>query len=235
MTILFPDRTIATLSYPTSLHLAERGAQVTASYSWRRERSSPRDIYFIRGDVPQGLLEPEPLQRFETIPAGGATLHRVAYTRLRERSDYALLFAAPGWDVVAIVPSRKVAPLAARHLHLSVTKEGWPSIFARGPLEMSVGFGEAGGPSVEVGDRDPTDAVDAPGFRYIKMGPTRRCTPRKTDIGRNGRYASKCLRFPGVASGIFMSIHGPTQFVRAVYRGVELTEGERGGRSNTRR
>jgi hypothetical protein len=83
MSVIFPDKTAATLSYPSELRLAGRGVQVTISYTLKDERpNQPHDIIFIPGDAAPGLLEPEPLETFDAIPVP-ATLHAVMYDRLR--------------------------------------------------------------------------------------------------------------------------------------------------------
>lgn len=141
MSVIFPDKTGATLSYPSELRLAERGVQVTISYTFKDGRpNAPHDIIFIPGDAPPGLLDPEPLQTFDAIPFQAA-LHAVAYERLRGDPPYALVYETEAWTIVATVPQREDADTIARYLHPSVTNDGWPSVWRGDPsnfLKVSV-------------------------------------------------------------------------------------------------
>lgn len=228
MSVVFPDKTAATLSYPSELRLAERGMQATISYTFEEGRpNGPHDIIFIPGDAPPGLLDPEPLETFDATPFTAA-LHAVTYERLRGDPPYALVYETEDWTIAATLPQREDAGTVARYLHPSVTADGWPSVFARGPIQLSKGFGEARGAHLEIGDGNPLfDFVDAgEDFTYIVMGLVTGCAAAEDGVSQTSgdSYGSKCLPFAGGQLGIFVSIYGPEQFVRAAYEGIELEQ-----------
>ena len=228
MPVIFPDKTAATLSYPSELGFAESGIQPTISYSFEDARpNAPHDIIFISGDAPEGLVDPEELETFDTTPFP-ATLHAVAYERLRGDPPHALIYEAGTWTIVATLPRLEDADTVARNLDLSVTSDGWPTVSARGPLELSEGFGEARGAHLEIGDKDPTfDVADADNdFSYIVMGPIAGCARADEGVSKLGPdwYGSKCLAFTGGDLAIFLSIYGPEQFVRAAHQGIGLSQ-----------
>ncbi|MBA2313008.1 MAG: hypothetical protein H0V97_09455 [Actinobacteria bacterium] len=232
MPIIFPDKTAATLSYPSGLRLAERGVQSTISYTFKDARvGAPHDIIFVHGPVPRGLLDPEVLQRFDSAPFGEVTLHRVMATQsigrggLRGSPPYALLFPARPWNIVVTLPSREDATAVARNIHASVSNDGWPSLFVTGSLALSQGFGEARGPHLEFNDQDPTFDVHTRST-YIILGPVDGCGKAAEGVSKlsGDTYGAKCLSFAGGESGIFVSIYGPKRFVRAFYQGLELEE-----------
>ena len=229
MPVLFTGRTAAVLSYPSRLHLAERGVQTTASYSFKEGRpNEPHDILFVHGALPDGLVG-EPLETFPARPSE-ATLHRVLATQpvarggLRGRPEYALLLRLPRWFMIVTLHSREDAGTVVDNLHPSVTRDGWPSLFASGPLVLSEGFGEARGPHLEFNDDDPTIDVHTEST-YVVMGPIDGCSQAEDGVGELGKrttYGAKCLAFEGNELGIFVSIYGPERFVRALYEGLEL-------------
>ena len=228
MPVIFPDKTAATLSYPSELRLAERGVQVTITYMFEEARpNGPHDIIFIRGESPPGLLDPQSLRTFDATPYP-ADLHAVTYEDLRGDPPYALAYEAGAWTIVVTLPRREDADLVVQNLHPSVTGEGWPSVSASGSLQLSEGFGEARGPHLEIGDKDPVfEIVDAgEDFTYVVMGPPTACKPADDGVHRDGGqwYASKCLQFSGGRPGIVVSIYGPEKFVRSVFEGIALDE-----------
>lgn len=230
MTVVFPDRTVARLSYPAELRLAEMGVQPTISYSLQEGRpNAPHDVIFIPGETPAGLLDPKPLQTFGDATPQSIALHKVIYKRLRGDPSFALVYEKDDWTIVATMQPREDARVLAMNLHPSVTADGWPTVFANGPVRLSEGFGEARGAHLEIGDRNPlfdfTDAGDD--FTYIVMGPTDGCAQAAKGVSNLGGqwYGAKCLEFTGGELGIFMSIYGPEDFVRAVHRGIELDDG----------
>lgn len=228
MLVIFPDKTAANLSYPSDLHLAERGLQPAISYSFkRRGLNSRQDIIFIHGDTPPGLVDPEPLDALGGTPFP-AELHALTYKRRRDDPPYALLFKAHPWTILATVQQREDVETLANHLHPSVTEDGWPSIFATGPLQLSEGFGEAGGAHIEVGDWNPlSDITDTRGDPInIIMGPVASCRAADEGVSEFSDYwyGSKCLEFTGGELGIFLSIYGPERFVRSAYEGIRLEE-----------
>ena len=226
MPVIFPDKTVATFSYPAELRLADRGVQVTLSYSFKEGRpNAPHDIIFIPGEPPQGLLDPKPVEMFGTTPYSSA-VHQITYD-LRGDPPYALVYEADGWTIVATLPRREDADIVAQNLHPSVTDDGWPTVFATGPIELSEFFGEARGPHLEINDKNPIFDIADTGevFEYIVIGPTG-CSPGRDTIHESGGnwYGSKCLVFAGGEPRIVVSIYGPENFVRAIYNGIALEE-----------
>ena len=228
MSVVFPDKTAATISYPSELQLAQRGVQVAMSYTFEDAKpNTPYDIIFIPGEAPEGLLDPQPLQTFDGM-AFPAAVHAVTYEYLRGDPPFALVYETEGWTIVATLPEQADADTVVRNLHPSVTAKGWPSVFASGPLQLSEGFGEARGPHVEIGDRDPIfDVVDAgDDFTYIVMGPSTDCDPKNDAVDQTAGdwYGARCLVGPTQRQRVFASIYGPNEFVRSVFEGIELVE-----------
>jgi hypothetical protein len=139
-----------------------------------------------------------------------------------------VVYEAEAWTIVATVPQREDADTVARYLHPSVSKDGWPTVSARGPIQLSEGFGEGRGAHLEIGDRNPLfDFADADeDFTYIVMGPVTGCDTADDGVSQAAGdwYGSKCLEFDGGQLGILVSIYGPEQFVRATYKGIELEQ-----------
>lgn len=229
--IVFMDRTVARLSYPGDLALAERGVQTTISYTLNDMGSRPGasfDVIAVHGDVPEGLLGEE-IDRFNSIPFGVATAHPVvgrgALRGLRGDPPYALVFEAPNWKFIVTLPSRDEAETVAENLHPSVTAEGWPSVRVSGPLQLSEGFGEARGPHLEFNDEDPRWEFHTRDT-YVVMGIVVRCGPTLGGVSGGGddTYAAKCLAFEGAELGISVSIYGTEEFVRELYDGLRLEQ-----------
>ncbi len=227
--IVFMDRTTARLSYPANLALAEMGVQTTISYTFddaEARSGASFDVIAVHGDVPDGLLGAE-IDRFDSIPFGVATLHEVlgrgALRGLRGDPPYALVFAAPDWNLVVTLPSRDKAATVAENLHPSVTADGWPSVQVGGALQLSEGFGEARGPHLEFNDEDPRWEVHTRDT-YVLMGVVSGCGRAEDGLSGGGAdtYAAKCLAFDGGELGIFVSIYGPERFVRDLYDGLLL-------------
>ncbi len=223
--VVFPDKTAARLSYPAELSLAAMGVQPTLSYVFpKAEPEAPFDIIFVHGDLPKRLLDPEPIRTFDTVTRPDPTLHRIEYRRLRGSTNFALRFDLEPWSILAVIPSADDAEVVAENLHLSVTNDGYPSVFATRPLELSRGFGEARGAHLEIGDLNPlfdyTDADDE--FRYVEMAPLENCTDQPPAQIERDWYAARCLEFDSRGLAIFASINGPEAFVRAVYEGLQL-------------
>lgn len=229
MTAVFMDRTVARLAYPAELGLAQMGVQTTISYSFdedREEAGAPFDVVAVHGEIPVDLLGEE-LERFEASQTDQATLHEVtgkgSLRGLRGDPPYALLFSRSEWNFIATLPSREDAPTVAENLNLSVTQEGWPSVFVTGPLQLSHGFGEARGPHLEFNDEDPRWDFHTRDT-YVVMGVVSGCGPAEDGVSGSGgnAYAAKCLAFGGGEVGIFVSMYGPEQFVRDLYEGLRL-------------
>lgn len=230
MTVVFPDRTVARLSYPAELRLAEMGLQPMINYSLQEGRPNPpHDIIFIPGEAPVGLLDPEPLETFGDAIPQRTSLHEIVYKHLNDDPPFALVYEKDGWTIVATMQRREDAQVLAANLHPSVSADGWPTVSATGPVRLSEGFGEARGAHLAIGDRNPlfdlTDAGDD--SAYILMGPNRGCAQADDGVSNLGGqwYGAKCLEFTGGELGMFMSINGPEDFVRAVHRGIELDDG----------
>ena len=225
MPVTLADHTSFTLSYPSDLRLAGRGVQATVSYTFDEARpNAPHDVLFIPGEAPEGLLHPEALETYESAPLA-PTLYEVAYEHLRGDPPYGLVYDAGEWTIVATIPRRQDADVVAGSLHPSVAANGWPTISASGPVELSEFFGEARGPQLEIGDDNPLfDVADAgEDFRYIVMGLSKCQSDEGVDRLGGDWYASKCLQLAGDRN-IVVSIYGPEEFVRAVYEGLSLEE-----------
>lgn len=228
---VFMDRTIARISYPQVLALAEMGVQTTISYAFTDERAqlgAAFDVIAVHGEIPDGLLGEE-LERFDATASGQAALHQVKgrgrLRGLRGNPPFALVFRSREWHFLATLPSREEAATVAENLHPSVTSEGWPSLFTTGPLQLSQGFGEARGPHLEFNDEDPRWDIHTRDT-YVLMGVVSGCGEAEDGVSGGGRdsYAAKCLPFEGDELGIFVSIYGPEEFVRDLYGGLRLEE-----------
>ena len=103
------------------------------------------------------------------------------------------------------------------------TQDGYVVIETLPPLELAVGYGEAGGPQVGIGDLDPRpDAVLTAndGLTFIQVAPAEQCSRQ---VSPSDGYALLCL-----AGGTFLaSVQGPPAFVIAVAQELEARAFER--------
>ena len=217
VTLVYPDKTAVRISYPRRVALASMGIQPTVSYAI--DGKGPNDIIFVRGALPRGLVDPAPLATY-----GDKALHRLTYEL--SGAEYVLTSEIDGWTIVILLPDRPGAPVIAENIVLSVSAEGYPSVFALGPVQLSEGFGEERGPHIEFGDADPTFGVVKADvdFTYVVSGVVKRCSDSITRLEKTGTdwYGSRCLDFAGGSPGVFFSVYGPESFVRAVVQGLRL-------------
>lgn len=218
VTVIYPNKVVAHLSYPRDLGLAAKGMQPSISYSL--PTGSMNEVLFVNGPLPRGLFTGPPLTSFD-----GAQLYRVAHEDLR--AEFALVWRHDPWHIIATLPSRSVAEVVAENLFTSVAKNGFPSLMADDPVTLSQGFGEAWGAHIDIGDANPVfNIVDAnKDFDYITSGVVKTCLgveERVTGQAGGHFYASRCLEFSPGSFGLFFSIYGRERFVRRVFEGLRL-------------
>lgn len=230
LSILFSDGTAATLSFPSDTDLVGQGVQTTLSYFFDKDQpNQPHDILFVHGRLPSSIVAEE--VRVFSKRERLATLHPVTAPPpalkggLRGSPPFALVFREKGWLVVVTLPSRALAPTVWANLFPSVTKSGWPSVRVDDPLHLSEGFGEARGPHIEFNDKDPRWDVHT-ADTYVVMAPVRNCKKATDEISNIGGqiYGARCLAFEGGEPAIFVSMYGPTHFVRRLHKGLRLLQ-----------
>lgn len=228
MPVLFPNGVLARISYPPALRLAELGAQPAVSYSFDdTRRNTPHDIIFVHGSLPEGLLDPEPLQMPDDDQEDLA-LHTVIADDLRGHEPYALVFEEADWNIVALLQRREDAGVVASNLDFMIQADGWPSVLATAPLYLAEGFGNARGAEVSFGDGNPLVRIvsDVRGGEtgLVEMGPIPACESGGMNLLPQGdlSHGSRCLQVNEGDPGIFVRVWGPEMFVRDVLEGVEL-------------
>jgi hypothetical protein len=137
--------------------------------------------------------------------------------------DAVLALPTEHWTVLAPLDPELDAGLYAASLRPVETQDGYVVIETLPPLGLAVGYGEAGGPQVGIGDLDPRpDAVLTAndGLTFIQVAPAEQCSRQ---VSPSDGYALLCL----VGGTFLASVQGPPAFVLTVAQELEARAFER--------
>jgi hypothetical protein len=207
--------------YPDDLDLAGLGAQPDVSYIWRDDPPPRFPIIFLHG---RGASIDEYVDG--TAPVGSVNSYRgIEIWRMSDEwserrvllSGHWLRYELPSWTVLVALDGPEQADDVAAALDLRQTAAGFPVADTSGPLALAVGFGEAEGPELGIGDGwpDPSKSSLEP---LILLSPEG-CVMGHDEIDQSGGYASLCL-----GGQVFASIYGDRDFVKSVIEGLRVED-----------
>jgi hypothetical protein len=228
LALMFPNGSEAVVAYPSELDLAAMGVQPDVDLAWNGDFVGA--IVFVRGGPEPRLLDgPYPLeihQRRGGVIEEWAALRRSGRHRLTDRW---LLFRLPSWTVHVPLKARTDSAAVIERVRPYQTDGGFVAINADEPAALAEGYGEAGGPQLAFGDRDPLPDFVRPGDDglLINVAPSD-CRGFQPSVQFQGSYGSACLEDELFVNATGFSDTGESrQKLAAVVEGLRLLELER--------
>jgi hypothetical protein len=193
LALTFPDGSEAVVAYPSELDLSAMGVQPDVDFAWKGAWVGA--IVFVHGGPEPRLLDgADPLevhQRHDEAIEEWTARRRGGR---HQRTDRWLVFRLPSWTVHVPLNARTDSPEVIDRVRPYQTGGGFVAIKATEPAALAEGYGEAGGPKVAFGDRDPLpDFVrSGPDGLLVDVAPSN-CDAFQPSVQVHGSYGSACL------------------------------------------
>jgi hypothetical protein len=191
--LTFPDGTSATVSYPGHLDLAGMGIQPDVDLAWGDRWVGA--IVFSHGGPEQRILA-------GTGPAAiyqrdGAAIEEWEVQRRGGRhqaTDAWLVYELEDWTVHVPVGDHMDPEEVIDRVNPYETEDGFVVVEVADPADLAEGYGEAGGPQLSFGDRNPLpDFISTSNDDLLIDVAPSECGHFEPTVQVNGEYASACL------------------------------------------
>lgn len=180
--VTFPDGSEGDFSYPAELNLAGLRVQPDVALTWQGEYIG--GVVFSFGGPNQEILQAShPSRTFQTLDGWNAAVWEVwdRYDPSAIRHvDQWLVIDLPKWTVHVPVPGSVQPEALSEAVRPRGDSEGFVAVRVLPPAGLPQGWGESGGPGIQLGDSHPLESVIHPqDGRYLILAPSPGCKDEK--------------------------------------------------------